>query len=177
KKPGGARSRSACTTPQSARFDRPRPLMGSSAKPSAPHCRTIASGRSRAPIGRTTSSMRKAISLSWNPGGTGRLRALPPAPSATPPVDGPRPPPRTDQAGVRPASRLVNRQGEDALVLGEGILHTVAVMRIDIHVVDPSQSLLEQRQDAEDRIVEITEAAGAIGAAMVRAPRRVEHDA
>ena len=64
-----------------------------------------------------------------------------------------------------------------ARVVGEGVLHAVAMVRVEIDVEHAFQATLEQRQDGEDRIVEVAEAARPVGPAVVRAAGRVEHRA
>ncbi len=59
----------------------------------------------------------------------------------------------------------------------ERVLHAVAVMRVQIDVEHALEARVEQREDREHRVVEVAEAARAIGPAMVRAAGRVIRDA
>ena len=73
------------------------------------------------------------------------------------------------RAGAGPSPLLMHADGEDPRIASEGILDAIAVMRIDIHVGDTVQTLIQPGEDAEDRIVQVAEAGGAIGAAMMGA--------
>ena len=134
---------------------------GSPASASAPQVTTTASGEMRSPSGSRTSSTSSASSASLNPFGTGRLIARPP-----PIVAG--------IAAVGPAAGFVDRQRNDARVVGKRILHAVAVMGVEVDVEDPVDTAAQQPQDREHRVVEIAEAARAIAAPVVRATGRIE---
>src|SRR3546814_20786389 len=75
----------------------------------------------------------------------------------------------------RPASVLVDRQGEDARVVVKGVLHAVAVVGVDVEVEDVPKAAIEEGENGEHRVVEIAETARAVGAAVMGAAGRAEH--
>src|SRR3546814_8138040 len=72
----------------------------------------------------------------------------------------------------RPASVLVDRQGEDARVVVKGVLHAVAVVGVDVEVEDVPKAAIEEGENGEHRVVEIAETARAVGAAVMGAAGR-----
>jgi hypothetical protein len=74
-----------------------------------------------------------------------------------------------EPAGMRPAVGLVQADGEDMRVIGKGILHTVAVMGIEVEIDDSGEPLVTPGEQAEHAIVDIAEAMGAAGAAVMGA--------
>ena len=141
------------TVRQRARLESVSLLSGSSANPSAPHCRTSASGakvldqRYGDPVDQKGQFAVVEI---------GRNRQI--SREATGPV--------ADTAGPalghRPAHVLMDRDGQDPGIAVEGRLNAVAVMGVDIQIGDPRQPAVEQRQNPQHRVVEIAEPAGVV---------------
>jgi hypothetical protein len=77
---------------------------------------------------------------------------------------------------MRPALLFVDRHGQHPVVIGEGVLHAVAMVRVQVHVQHALHALRQERQHGEHGIVEIAEAAGAVGPPVVGAARGVKHD-
>ncbi len=67
------------------------------------------------------------------------------------------------------------RQSRDALFVEERDFDAVPVVGVQVDVVDLLYAGVEKRRDREHRVVEIAEAAGAVGASVVCAPGRVKH--
>ena len=81
-------------------------------------------------------------------------------------------------AAERPALAFVDRGDKHSRIVGQRVLDTVAMMGVDVHIGDPCQSPIEKGEDAEDRVVEVAEAAGTVRPAVMGAARRaVDHAA
>ena len=59
-------------------------------------------------------------------------------------------------------------------IIRERILHAISVVGIQVDIEHSIDALLEETEDGENRIVEITETARPVGAAVVRAAGRVK---
>ena len=105
----------------------------------------IACGRVRGRCGRSPGAARQRISLSWKPRGTGSERIAAGAVVARPVKGHGRP--------------RAARDGQDPRVVVEGVLHPVAVMRVDVDVEDALEPLVQPGQHAEHRVVQVAEAA------------------
>ncbi len=75
-------------------------------------------------------------------------------------------------AGEGPPVALVNRNQPHARLPRQCGLYPVAVMGVQIHIENPPEAIVQQAQNPQNRIVEIAEAAGPVGPAMVGAARR-----
>ena len=71
----------------------------------------------------------------------------------------------------------MNRQSSDPGLVFEGDLHAVPVVRVDVDIENALQPGVEERQDRQDRVVEIAKAARPVRAAVMGAARRVVDDA
>ena len=72
-------------------------------------------------------------------------------------------------AGEGPAVGLVDGEGEDAFVVVEGGLHAVTVVRVDVHIQDVVEAGVDPGQDAQHSVVDVAEACGAVGHAVMGA--------
>jgi hypothetical protein len=73
------------------------------------------------------------------------------------------------RAGEGPAAFLVDRDQERVGIARKPMLHPVGVMGVDVDIGDPAHTRAAQRQDREDRVVEIAEPGRAVGKAVMRA--------
>ena len=80
------------------------------------------------------------------------------------------------RAGMGPALALVDRDRVDPRIGGEGVLHAVAVMGVEIGMDQPADAGVQRGQDGEDRVVEIAEAARPVRPAVMGAARRMIGD-
>ncbi len=115
------------TTAQWALLDSDRRESGSSSRASAPHCRKIACGRCRGDQ-RQDGALQQHAQLAVVQAGRHRQVAR----LAAGAVAG--------RPGARPAPGLVHADGQHARVVGEGVLHAVAVMRIDVEIDDAASA-------------------------------------
>jgi hypothetical protein len=77
--------------------------------------------------------------------------------------------PITKPAGEGPAPILMHGKREDMRVIVKGVLHAIAVVRVNIHVKQRRQPLIAPGEQAQHRIIHITKAGSAIRPAMMRA--------
>ena len=78
--------------------------------------------------------------------------------------------------GMGPAPAFVDRDRQHPPLAGHRILDAVAVVGVDIDIGDPVEPAIEQRQYAEHRVVQVTEAARPVGPAVMGAAGRAVHD-
>ena len=66
-------------------------------------------------------------------------------------------------AGERPTAIFVDRESENACIVMERVLHAIAVMGVEIDVINAAQSMIEQPQHRQRQIVEVAKPAGRDG--------------
>ncbi len=65
---------------------------------------------------------------------------------------------------------------QDAPIAGEGRLHPVSMMGIEIDIEDTAEAAIQEAQDSERHVIEIAKAAGAVASAMMGAAGEMMDD-
>lgn len=114
-------------------------------------------------IGSTACRMTWANSESLHPAGKGKVARRPASPVVR-------------RSGERPPRGLVQADGEDAGIIVEGILHAVAMMRVDVQIDDVVQPEVQPCQQPQHRVVQEAETGGTVSPPMMRAAARTVDD-